>query len=259
MKTRGFRIEIGDIETAISEQPGCHGVYVGVVEEAGEKSLTAWYLGKELEPGYLRHLLAKRLPHYMVPRYLMRLDVFPVTSNGKIDRLRLPRPEVLTRFDSPENFDALQAQVRGVWAGVLKMDPLRVPLESQFFQLGGNSLMAAQVCNRLSVLLGKPIRPRALFEFPRLTDFCEHIRALAATVSELPELEPSGLAMAPIMNRMLGLMYTRSVSVAKDNAYHCSTLQFSAPLQTPLLQRALNELLAQNAIFNCEFVEQNSA
>ncbi|MBM3276060.1 MAG: AMP-binding protein, partial [Candidatus Sericytochromatia bacterium] len=259
VKIRGFRIELGDIESAIAEYPEVKASHVGVRETEAGKAVVAWYVSRDLAEETLRERLAARLPYYMVPSYLVRIDAFPLTTAGKIDRARLPEPTaVAAASGGSERLDDLQALVREVWAATLKTAPATIGLDSQFFHLGGHSLLAALVSNRLTAELGRAIRPKVLFEYPVLADYCEQLRALPQSQPALGPLIRTGLQAAPAESRMMGLMYSRAQSVPDDNMYNIvARVAFTPEMDAQRLAAALDDLLAANPVFRAAFRERD--
>jgi amino acid adenylation domain-containing protein len=169
VKLRGFRIEPGEIETTLDghpavskslvvlreDRPGYKRLVAYVVEQAGVGALSA----------ELRDYLRQRLPNYMLPEAFVMLDAFPLTPNGKIDRRRLPAPELAqaqsgTAFVAPGT-PTEQAMAK-VWAEVLGLE--RVGLHDNFFEIGGHSLLAAQLVWKISETAGIEIPLHTLFE-----------------------------------------------------------------------------------------------
>ena len=127
------------VVVAREDQPRGQRSVAYVVSESGTEPL---------EWGQLRTHLARMRPEYMVPAHFMFLDQFPLTPNGKLDRKALPVPEQ-TRgeqgYVAPRT--PVEAQVAAIWAEVLQLD--RVGVEDNFFALGGHSLVAITVLERL--------------------------------------------------------------------------------------------------------------
>ena len=154
VKIRGVRIEPGEIEAALRQQPGVREAVVVAREDApGQKRLVA-YVVAEREPaptaGELRTELKAKLPDYMVPSAFVLLEKLPLTPNGKLDRRALPapeqsRPELEGGYVAPRT--PLEEVIAGIWADVLHLE--QVGVEENFFELGGHSLLATQVIARV--------------------------------------------------------------------------------------------------------------
>jgi aryl carrier-like protein len=123
----------------------------------------------------LRARLTARLPEYMVPSALVRLESFPLLSNGKVDRRGLPAPDPERRpggseFVAPRS--ATEEVVAGIWAAVLGRPVVGV--DDNFFDLGGNSLLMIQVIAQAREQ-GFHLTPLTLFRHPTVRSLAEHL------------------------------------------------------------------------------------
>jgi amino acid adenylation domain-containing protein len=170
VKIRGFRIELGEIEARLAECEGVGEVNVIAREDSpGDKRLVAYYLaGANIKPEALRaHLLAS-LPEYMVPAAYVRLDSFPLTHNGKLDRRALPAPD--SRAYSLDAYEApagpVEEKLARIWAGVLGLD--RISRTANFFDIGGNSLLAVRTLILIEAEFGHSLNLTSLFTAPSI-------------------------------------------------------------------------------------------
>jgi amino acid adenylation domain-containing protein len=157
VKIRGFRIELGEIESALAAHPSVKTCAVIARHDAQRGTELVAYVvpsaeaGGEFAPAELREYLAARLPAFMVPSQWMRLAALPVTTNGKLDRRALPEPT----HERPEHLAhhyvepraGLEREVASAFAAVL--DIRRVGALDNFFDLGGDSLLALRVFSTL--------------------------------------------------------------------------------------------------------------
>lgn len=166
VKIRGFRIELGEIEAALGEYQGVSQAVVAVKEpRAGDKRLVAYYTGGEVSPADARAHLRKSLPEYMIPFDYIRLDSFPLTPNGKVDRAGLAArddrmQEPGAAYVAPRN-DA-ERRICGIMEEVLRAQ--RVGIHDDFFQLGGNSLLAVNLFLGIEEAFGERFSLNQLFE-----------------------------------------------------------------------------------------------
>ena len=254
VKIRGFRIELGDIESMIGEQPEVRGVFVGAFDVRGQRSLVAWYISHGLSPDALRERLSKKLPPYMVPSYLVPIDEFPVNVSGKIDRTRLPMPAGDAALVSTHEMDETEQLVASVWATYLNIPVSQIGLASNFFHIGGHSLIAALTCNELSKRLGTNIRPKQLFEAPILEEFARVVQGAPVSKSDVPALDSSGKTSTALRNRLVDLMFSRSLHIADDTTYNIVVrIDFSNDVNPLQLRRALTEVIEANPIFRTAF------
>ncbi len=182
VKIRGFRIEPGEIEAAISKHPAVREVAVVARDDVSQEKCLVAYVGSENAPveliGNLRALVRATLPEYMVPGHFVILKYLPRTHNGKLDRKALPPP---TGDHSPAHMTvrprtASEEMVMGIFRTVLGRSDFG--LYDSFFDLGGNSLMAARIMMQMRKDSGCDLPLRVLFERPTVS-------ALAATIDTL--------------------------------------------------------------------------
>ncbi|WP_030896604.1 non-ribosomal peptide synthetase [Streptomyces sp. NRRL F-5053] len=151
VKVRGFRIEPGEIEAALSRHSAVDQAVVVVREDQpGVKRLVGYVVAPQtsVTSAELRDFVAGSLPEYMVPAACVVLDGLPVTANGKVDRRALPEPDLGTlQTDHVAPRNATEEAVARVWAEVLGLE--RVGVEDNFFELGGDSILSIQVVSRL--------------------------------------------------------------------------------------------------------------
>jgi acyl carrier protein len=183
VKVRGYRIELGDIEAALAEHPQVKQVVVKVHEaSSGDKRLVGYVVseaGKPPQAEQLRSYLLDRLPDYMVPAQYVHLEKFALTPNGKIDRKALsPADETSTVGDNawcpPEN--EAEQKVAGIWKALLDThNSLQIGRDSNFFDLGGHSLLLIRMRNRLEEAFGMEIAMVDLFRNPTVRTLAKHL------------------------------------------------------------------------------------
>jgi amino acid adenylation domain-containing protein len=180
VKIRGFRIELGEVETNLVGHPKVREAVVVVREDGeGDKRLVAYFTGEEVGAETLRAHVSSRLPEYMVPSAYVRLEAMPLTPNGKLDRRALPDPEggayVRREYEAPQG--EVEAALARIWAELLGIE--RVGRRDNFFSLGGHSLMAIPLLERMR-RQGMRTDLQALFSTTDLADL-----ALASEESEM--------------------------------------------------------------------------
>ncbi|MGA2224692.1 MAG: amino acid adenylation domain-containing protein, partial [Syntrophobacteraceae bacterium] len=179
VKLRGFRIELGEIEARVKDIEAVSNCVVALREDRpGDRRLVAYYVARDgdaISVPDVRGYLQSKLPEYMVPQHFVKLEAIPLTPNGKVDKKVLPKP-VLEEL-SQEKFVAprteIESAVASVWQQVLKVD--RVSVNSNFFELGGNSLLMVQVLNRIRGFSDKDIPIMALFQHPTIASLANYL------------------------------------------------------------------------------------
>jgi natural product biosynthesis luciferase-like monooxygenase protein len=187
VKLRGHRIELGEIESQLLAQPGVAQAVVLARTDPNDLAagprLQAYVLarnGERVEAEALRQALAAELPAIMVPASVQVMAAFPLTPNGKVDRLALPDPRgaivltkeaVLAPALLPEG--ELEQTIAGLWREVLGLT--QVGVNDNFFDLGGHSLLVVQVQRRLGELQGQEVSITDMFRFPTIRSLAQHL------------------------------------------------------------------------------------
>jgi hypothetical protein len=182
VKLRGFRIEMGEIESALLRYFDCFTQVAVIARDInGVKSLIAYLV---IYPGHtapdrisLVSLLSAHLPEYMVPSYFVVMDKLPLTPHGKLDRRALPLPEAhinQNTYRAPTtNSEILLCQLFSEITGAEI-----VSVDDSFFAIGGHSLLAMRLIARLRVLRGAVLHLRTLFENTTPESLAPHLDSL---------------------------------------------------------------------------------
>ncbi|HEX8652353.1 MAG TPA: amino acid adenylation domain-containing protein [Pyrinomonadaceae bacterium] len=223
VKVQGYRVELGEIEAALAQHPQVREAIVMALGKREEgKQLAAYVVtngdqAESPERGHevaqvgereLRHFLREKLPDHMIPASFVILDNLPLTPNGKIDRKALPAPG-LTRairemvYAPPSN--SLEKMLAEIWTQVLKVE--QVGRHDNFFDLGGNSLLAIQVMTRLrqAEIEGQIQRllqrnPQQLFQYQTIAQLAEALSQSDSPLTATERLQSTspGDAFSPL-------------------------------------------------------------
>lgn len=193
VKIRGFRIELEEIEAALKEYPSVRGAVVIADDDLhGDKRLVAYVetdQSGDIMP-VLRTHLESRLPAYMIPSFMMRLQSMPLTHNGKIDRDSLPKPgyernDLQPTYVAPRN--PAEMKMAAIWEEVLGVK--EVGVEDNFFELGGHSLLATRLLSRIREAFQAEIPLHVLFDAP----------TVAGLTAKLEDMGMAGMEMDPVL------------------------------------------------------------
>lgn len=196
VKLRGYRIELGEIESVLKDHPAVADCAVLVIPGEGpDRKLAAYFTVQSAADQSLddpRAFLKERLPEYMIPAQFYRLEEFPVTSQGKLDRRALPKiaadavgpVRVYAPPQTPE-----EKTLAGIWEEILGIE--RVGRDDDFFDLGGHSLLATQIISRIQQLFRVELTLRTLFHEPT-------VRGLAQAIVREKQKAPTGPAISRI-------------------------------------------------------------
>ncbi|CAJ5793322.1 syringomycin synthetase [Burkholderia pseudomallei] len=285
VKIRGFRIELGEIEAQLAKVAGVREVVVLARDSASEvhdsatehatpdalspspetstatatatateKRLVAYYTG-DADVVALRAQAAQHLPSYMVPSAYVRLDAWPLTPNGKLDRRALPAPadDAYARAEYEAPRGAKEEALAAIWRELLHVE--RVSRHDNFFELGGHSLLAVQLVSRLRQALSVEVALSTVFDAPVLSALAERLEAGNTEVLPPIPLAPRDgrIALSLAQQRLWFLTQLEGVS----EAYHMSgAVRLDGPLNREVLQRALNRIVMRHEALRTCFVRE---
>ncbi|WP_183142086.1 non-ribosomal peptide synthetase [Pseudomonas cichorii] len=256
IKLRGFRIELGEIEAVLLSHPK---VLQAVVAVQGEHLAAFWVAETESPPDTteIRDYLQARLPVYMLPTHLQALEQLPLNTNGKVDRKQLPRLQLDVATASAEQrpLSASESMLADVWAAVLKRQ--QIPADGHFFQLGGHSLMAAQVRGRLREQ-GFEVPLRWLFETPVLAELAARIEGLAQHL-DLGALNIAHVDQQldqPLSSAQQRVWLMQQLDLTDSSFNMSSNVRLRGELDSQALQRSLQRLVSRHAILRTTYQQQ---
>jgi len=201
VKIHGFRIEVGEIESVLSQHPGIwETVVLAREDEPGNKRLVAYIVPHqpEFSVSDLRSFLKEKLPEYMIPYAFVQLKELPLTPNGKLDRSGLPAPESIKpelegRFVAPRT--PIEETIAKIWTEVLG---LRVGIYDNFFELGGDSILSIQIVARANQA-GLQLTPKQLFEYPTVAGLAT-VAGTASTIQAKQGVVTGAIPLTPIQH-----------------------------------------------------------
>ncbi|MFI8214592.1 non-ribosomal peptide synthase/polyketide synthase [Streptomyces sp. NPDC085932] len=254
IKLRGHRIEPGEIETALTTQPGIRQAAVILREDTpGDQRLTAYVVTDPAtwDETTVKAALARHLPDYMVPSALVPLDALPLTPNGKLDRAALPTPTYTTTSTGRAPRTPQEEILCTLYAEVLGTE--RVTIDDNFFDLGGHSLLATRLVSRVRAALGAEVSVRQFFERPTVAGLAEVLDGadearVPLTARPRPERIPLSYAQQRLwfLHRLEGPSATYNIP---------TTLRLTGTLDTEALRHALDDVVARHESLRSTIVE----
>jgi amino acid adenylation domain-containing protein len=205
VKLRGFRVELGEIESVLEQIPQVQQAVVMMLEDQpGDQRLVAYFVPRNPnQPGamQIRKALTQVLPDYMVPSAFIPLKAMPLTANGKIDRQALLDPNRYSKaiiFDYNPPQGLVESEVARIWEQILNV--ARVGANDDFFELGGHSLLAVRVMARIAEVFAVRLPVAVLFEASTLRKLAEVVESgqKAAPTPPLPILLRKGGPQRPL-------------------------------------------------------------
>ncbi|WP_122712816.1 non-ribosomal peptide synthetase, partial [Pseudomonas viridiflava] len=260
VKIRGVRIELGEIEAQLSRLPGIEeALVVAREDEPGQPRLVGYFTEQAdvatLNVGELRTALLAVLPGYMVPSALVRLDAWPLTANGKVDRRALPVPDRdalnTGEYQAPQG--ELEVALAAIWSELLQVE--RVGRHDRFFELGGHSLLAMRMVSQVRQRLSLELALGDLFADSALAAVA---RCLGSTGrSELPAIQATRHdEPVPLSFAQQRLWFLAQMEDA-NSAYNIPLgLQLNGHLDTRALKRALERIVVRHDSLRSRFIQQ---
>jgi amino acid adenylation domain-containing protein len=262
VKLRGYRVELGEIEAVLNEHRSVkQSVAITNENESGDKRLIGYVVcEKGVTAAELKKHVRERLPDYMAPNEILILTEMPVTTNGKIDRKRLPLVKATGRKIEQEYVGArtpLEEIVADIFEEVLRLD--RVGIHDNFFEIGGHSLLATQVVSRVRSVFRAEIGVRSIFEQPTVEGVARRIEEVM-NVGEKTEMPPFVRASKkgqkgerlPLSFAQQRLWFIDQLEPA--GAYNCpGAVMMTGKLNLEALERGINEIVRRHEVLRTRF------
>jgi acyl carrier protein len=189
--------------------------------------------------------LAGELPGYMIPSHFMKVDELPLTPSGKINRKRLPEPELEVREETTApGADEVREKLTRVWSEILKIEPEKIDNDTSFFDLGGNSLRSVILLARIQKELNVEMTLTGVFEAPTIKEMAQYINKAAkeefTSIEPLEEKEYYPLSLR--QKRFYILQHMDETMV--NNTPHIMVLQ--GDLERSRIERAFRDLIKRH-------------
>ncbi|SHO52331.1 non-ribosomal peptide synthetase [Anaerocolumna xylanovorans] len=182
VKIKGHRIELGEIESVLKEHPEIKdALAVAKTYENGEKYLAAYFVlhnpDKSWQEEEIRNFLRGKLASYMVPGSFVPMVKIPLTKNGKVDRKSLPDPVIAKKENQLAAYEGeVEEKLANIWKQILAVD--FVEREADYFELGGNSLVATEMIKLIKETFAVRVPIRDIFDYPALSELAGRIEEL---------------------------------------------------------------------------------
>lgn len=164
IKLRGFRVELDEIKSTLL---GYTDIIDVVLQVTDDQKIIAYFVAGDFVPTEreLKDYLQTKLPLYIIPSYFVQIDKIPLTTHGKIDKLKLP-PIVVSRKHNivfPETYT--QRQYCQIWESVFQRDKDSIGITDNFFELGGDSILAIRLISKINKTLNLSLQVKDIFEY----------------------------------------------------------------------------------------------
>ncbi|WP_448265466.1 amino acid adenylation domain-containing protein [Nostoc sp. DSM 114159] len=269
VKIRGFRIELGEIEALLASHPAIwESVVIVREDEPGDtctegsrsKRLVAYVVPQteqSLTVPELRQFLKAKLPEYMMPSAIVLLESLPLTSNGKVDRRALPKPDLDSTlrelYVAPRT--PTEEMLAQIWAQVLKLE--QVGIHDNFFELGGHSLLATQLLSRIRNIFKVELVLRELFAASTVAELAQSIGQLQQQDSEItspPLLKRTRDAELPLSYAQQRLWFLDQFEPNSPFYNIPMALRLVGNLDRVALEQSLQEIIHRHEALRTNFI-----
>ncbi|POF30629.1 amino acid adenylation domain-containing protein [Roseibium marinum] len=256
IKLRGNRIEIGEVEAALSAQPGIRHAAVELRGAGAEAMLVAHVAGDAVDPQSLLSALRAKLPAAAVPGQIVPHEQLPLLPSGKIDRraLSLTGLSEFAETGAPSaevSFNQIEAEIAAVFATLLKTR--MVDADASFFDMGGQSLLAARAVRQLRDRLGCKVDLGDLFAMPSVRALGEALRQRGQ--ADRPPLVASRNMDACLLTHAQRRIWTAQ-QLSKESAAYVihAALRFNGTVRIRALKKAFSAVVARHGALRTAFL-----
>nr|BFF38240.1 hypothetical protein BACY1_00450 [Tenacibaculum mesophilum] len=202
VQIKGFRIELGSIETVLRNNRFIDEVKIVVKEKDEVKYLVAYYVAdKEIDVVYLRRLVSKSLPNYMIPSQFVHVTEFKTNSNGKVDLTKLPEPTFESNGEYVAPTNEMEQKIAQIWASCIGIE--KVGIDDNYFVIGGDSILAVRVISMINEIISARLNVVDLYNYQTIRDLVGYINSIDSSqinfiykevASEIAEFQTNYLA-----------------------------------------------------------------
>jgi amino acid adenylation domain-containing protein len=253
VKIRGFRIEPGEIESQL--------LTIDTIKEAvviDRKDTRGGYLcgyisaAKQVDIQEVKAILARSLPEYMIPSYILQMEAIPLTANGKVNRKALPEPGITMDEDYAAPRDRLEEGLVEIWSDILKIEKDDVGIDVNFFEVGGHSLKATIMTSKIHKELNVNIPLAEIFKAPTIRRLSQFIRAAEkeSYISIQPTEQKDYYPLSSAQKRLYVIQQMEPDSTGYNIPF---VVVLEGPLEKERLQGAFNQLIRRHEILRTSF------
>ncbi|CAM4092980.1 non-ribosomal peptide synthetase [Pseudoalteromonas ostreae] len=266
VKIRGFRIELGEIEATLTKHLEVKDAVVLAHTEEGDTQLIAWVvvdskkLNGSLTVNELTAHVKQYLPHYMVPSAFALMDSLPLTANGKVDKKALPKPQIIesNEFEAAET--KTERALAEIWCDLLKVDS--VGKQSNFFILGGHSLMATRLLASLKATWSIELNIKLIFDAQTLQEQASKIDEaleVSDTFAMPPVLRVPDNILAPLSYSQQRLWFIDQMQSGGSEYNMPAAIRLQGRLDVEALERALVRIVDRHEILKTVYLEVDNS
>ena len=264
IKLHGQRIELGEIENKLATLDCIDSCVVVAKRDTGGVNVVVAYCkykastGTKFTSKAVTDALKKVLPDFMIPSQIVEVEEWPRTLSGKIDKKQLPDyRESLADEQVLEPENETEQKLRMLWSGLLEKDVSLLSCTADFFQIGGNSLLAVKLSVKIESLFSAYVDIRTIFENPTIRLLAKEIISKSET-STLIELLPrqGNLERYPASFFQQRMWFLNRIDSA-SNAYNmAAAFEVDKSLDVDALSRSLSTIIERHEVLRTVYVEE---
>lgn len=253
VKINGYRVEIGEIETAILSMEQVQDAVVTVcTEENGSKSLVSYIIAPDsLKANDIRDNLMEKLPHYMIPANYYRVSSFPLNINGKVDFSKLVQmgEKMVFQYEYVEASSDAEKLLSEIWRECMSLE--KVSVTDNFFEIGGDSIICMQIISKAAEK-GIKLELKSFYDDKNIREMAKNAKMLDGATYEQGEIT-GDMSLTPIQKWFIGHNYEQA-------EYWNQSVELKVKeMQVPQLNHALNEVLRQHDILRAQLLKEQNA
>lgn len=257
VKIKGYRIELNEIESKLYKLPQIKTVAVTVKEDVRGYVVCAFFCSnKSVATNDLKEFLQNELPEYMVPSYFIQMDQIPLSTNGKVDYLRLPNPFMdHSRKDCIPPSNSSEKALVNVWSQVLGIPEKDISIQDDFFDLGGDSIIAMRILPKLNSI-GIKLSIKEIFLYRTIEVISSYSKKQSKKNDEpiSQELEEGDISLTPIQH-----WYFEQQNPHPEFFNMANLFRISSNVDEDLLEKAFAKCIEHHDILRAAYIIKNNS
>ncbi|EOI00749.1 amino acid adenylation domain-containing protein [Enterococcus moraviensis ATCC BAA-383] len=254
VKIRGFRIELGEIKTKLTEFPAITDAAVIIQEVNGSHLLNAFVVGEQLDVHAIKEQLKKLLPAYMVPDFIQEINEIPITRNGKLDKAKLPVPEIKQDKEIVLPQSPIEETIHRLFKEILNVE--QVSIHNSFFDLGGHSLKAIRLAGAIEKELHAQLSIGEILEAQTIEQIAKKVQIKQKEYAGYQKLEKTDYTeMSSVQRRLYALNQLEPESILYNVPV---IMKANGNIDKLDLQCALEKLIARHEPLRTVFSLENN-
>ena len=259
IKIRGFRVELGEIESILNNQP-----YINqsvVIYDPDKQQLTGYLVttdNKIPDIAELRVEIKKSLPIYMLPNSFVLIEELPLTSHGKIDKKALTGPSLLEQamhYLKPQG--EIEKTLTKIWSKLLNIPKAEISADANFFELGGHSLLLTNMLHQIIEQLDVQLEVKDIFHSPTVCDIAQAIKAQTTTDIHLLTKQDNTQPL-PLSYGQYRIWFIEQLKDQTNEHNIAIAVKIKGIFKVEILQQALNAMIKQHDILRTKIIVANN-